>query len=72
MLQASRHRASMATGRHHVDPDGQGRREPRRERDDVDGVAVGSSRSRYSASDSWPVDRASPKLTLGRGENPSV
>ena len=30
------------------------------------------STSRYSASDSCPVDRASPKLTLGRGEKPSV
>jgi len=31
-----------------------------------------SSTSRYSASLSWPTDSASPKLTLGRGENPSV
>ena len=36
------------------------------------GVPAASSRSRYSASDSWPVERASPKLTLGRGENPWV
>ena len=31
-----------------------------------------SSRSRYSATDSWPVGRARPKLTLGLGENPAV
>ncbi len=31
-----------------------------------------SSTSRYSASLSCPTDSASPKLTLGRGENPSV
>ena len=30
------------------------------------------STSRYSPSDSWPVDRASPKCTFGRGEKPSV
>ena len=34
--------------------------------------SAASSRSRYSATDSWPVGRASPKLTLGRGENPWV
>ena len=34
--------------------------------------ARASSKSRYSASLSWPTDRASPKLTLGRGEKPSV
>ena len=28
--------------------------------------------SRYSARDSHPVGRASPKLSWGRGENPSV
>jgi hypothetical protein len=27
--------------------------------------------SRYSASDSWPVDSARPKCSFGRGENPS-
>ena len=31
-----------------------------------------SSRSRYSASDSAPVGRASPKLTLGRGAKPPL
>ena len=31
-----------------------------------------SSTSRYSASDSWPTENASPKLTFGRGENPRV
>ena len=31
-----------------------------------------STTSRYSASDSCPVDRARPKLSLGRGEKPSV
>ena len=30
------------------------------------------STSRYSASDSWPVDSASPKCIFGRGEKPSV
>ncbi len=30
------------------------------------------SKSRYSATDSQPVGRASPKLTLGRGEKPAV
>ena len=30
------------------------------------------STSRYSASDSWPVDRARPKCSFGRGEKPSV
>ena len=36
----------------------------------VDGSV--SSTSRYSASLSWPTDSASPKLTFGRGEKPSV
>ena len=30
------------------------------------------STSRYSPSDSWPVDSASPKCIFGRGEKPSV
>jgi hypothetical protein len=30
------------------------------------------STSRYSASDSWPVESARPKCSFGRGENPSV
>ena len=30
------------------------------------------STSRYSASDSWPVERARPKWSLGRGEKPSL
>ena len=49
---------------------GQRRGEALGEGGGVDGSV--SSTSRYSASLSWPTDRASPKLTLGRGEKPSV
>ena len=45
--------------------------EPRR-RAHRDRSSSASTRSTYSASLSWPVDSASPKLTFGRGEKPSV
>ena len=51
----------------HIQTDGQARIEPGDERTDVEGIAERSvtSTSRYSPSDSWPVDSASPKLSLG-------
>ncbi len=38
----------------------------------VSGRCSSRTTSRYSANDSQPVGRASPKLSWGRGENPSV